>query len=221
MTGFFIEKMTKNIIIGVLILIILDLTFDVIGLNKTIKNNDNQISNLLNEKSKTEKSIDEKNREITKVTSIVIEKDKLIEKQIKEIKKLKSLDAKIVYQTKTQFDTIEIGLQDTILITKNDTIRADKFSYRDSWLVMDGIIKKDSLFFDSLVVINKYNIEIGESKKGLFKKEKSVFIRNDNPYSTTTNAQSIVLKEGKKWYEKGIFKMGMAAVFSFYLARQI
>jgi hypothetical protein len=68
-----------------------------------------------------------------------------------------------------------------------------------------------------LLINNQYSIEIGNIRKGLFKKEKVAFITNENPYSETTQAQTFILKEEKKWYQRDIFKIGLTAIGTFFI----
>lgn len=156
------------------------------------------------------KTIDDKNREITEVKSLVIQQSEIISKHLKEIQKLKSLDAKIVFETKTLYDSIKITMTDTLIINSLDTISARKVNYKDKWLLINGFTYNDTLFFDSLIVDNKYSIEIGDVRNGLFKKKKVAYIVNENPYSKTTMAQSFIIKDDKKWYQKkGVQMLGL------------
>jgi hypothetical protein len=127
------------------------------------------------------------------------------------------LDAKIVFKTRTKFDTISIVLRDTTIIYNTDTVQSKNFEYFDEWLSISGIVESDSILFDSLLVNNKYSIEIGSIRKGLFRKEKAAFITNENPYSQTTQAQTFILKEEKKWYQRDIVKIGLACIGTFFI----
>jgi hypothetical protein len=167
------------------------------------------------------KTIDSKNREITEVKAIVVTKDKDIQNALKEIDKLKSLDAKIVFKTRTKYDTISIFLKDTTVIYNTDTIKSQRFDYGDKWLSMNGVVEEDSIVFNNLLVNNEYSIEMGSVKKGLFKREKVAFITNENPYSTTTQAKTFVLNDEKKWYQKDIIKIGITALGTFFIVTSL
>jgi hypothetical protein len=172
------------------------------------------------ERTKLVKKIDEQGREITSAQNLVLEKTKQVEKQLKEIEELKSLEQKVIFRTKTKYDTLTIALHDTLIIFETDTIEAKQFHYTDLWLNMSANILEDSVHFDSLTVFNKYNIEFGESKKGLFrKKEQMVYIRNENPHTTTTDVASFKLEKTPKWYQRHIWKyVGGGAVVLFLVA---
>ena len=166
------------------------------------------------------KVVDDKGREIANIQVVVLDKDKQIQEQLKEIKKLKSLDVKVIVDTKTIYDTMTIALHDTTIITKTDTIKYQKFDFDDEWLIIKGKVEKSKLIFDSLQVNNKYKIEIGDEKVGLFKKEKKVYIINENPHTSTDDLQSFVLKDKKKWYQKDIWKIAGASLLTYFIVTQ-
>lgn len=166
------------------------------------------------------KVVDDKGREIANIQVVVLDKDKQIQEQLKEIKKLKSLDVKVIVDTKTIYDTMTIALHDTTIITKTDTIKYQKFDFDDEWLIIKGKVEKSKLIFDSLQVNNKYKIEIGDEKVGLFKKEKKVYIINENPHTSTNDLQSFVLKDKKKWYQKDIWKIAGASLLTYFIVTQ-
>jgi|LakMenEpi03Aug12_release.lakeMendotaPanAssembly.Ray.scaffolds.fasta_scaffold304733_2 hypothetical protein len=209
--------MIKDILIVLLFAIICVLGFHSCNLEQSGSKQQKDLIEALLENENLKKTIDGKNREITEVKAIILSKDKDIQKALKEIDKLKSLDAKIVFKTRTKYDTINIVLRDTTIIQDTDTIKSQKFDYKDKWLAMSGLVEQDSISFDSLLINNQYSIEIGNIRKGLFKKEKVAFITNENPYSETTQAQTFILKEEKKWYQRDIFKIGLTAIGTFFI----
>lgn len=198
--------MTKNIIIIFLASMLCILGFHSCNLEESSSKQHKDLIEALLGNENLKKTIDSKNREITQVTAIMISKDKEVQKALKEIDRLKSLDAKIVFKTRTKYDTINMLLRDTTIIHDTDTIRSQKFDYKDQWLVMSGLVQYDSLMFDSLLINNKFSVEIGNIRKGLFKKQKVAFITNENPYTETTEAQTFILEDQKKWYDRGIVK---------------
>jgi hypothetical protein len=174
---------------------------------------------LQQDKLELKKTIDEKGREISNIQVVVLQKDKKIQEQLKEIKKLKSLDVKVILDTKTMYDTLTIALHDTTIISKTDTIKYQKFNFNDDWLVIKGKIDNSKLIFDSLQVNNKYKIEIGDERVGLFKKEKKVYVINENPHTSTNDLQSFVLKDKKKWYQKDVWKIAGASLLTYFIVK--
>jgi hypothetical protein len=166
------------------------------------------------------KTIDDKGREIANIQVVVLDKDKKIQEQLKEINKLKSLDVKVIVDTKTIYDTMTIALHDTTIVTKTDTIRYQKFNFNDEWLILEGRVDNSKLFFDTLQVNNKYKIEIGEEKVGLFKKQKKVYVINENPHTSTNDLQAFVLNDKKKWYQKDVWKIVGASLLTYFVVTQ-
>lgn len=210
--------MIKDILIVLMAAMLCVLGFHSCNLESNSANQQKDLIEALLDNENLKKTIDSKNREITEVRAIVVSKDKDIQNALKEIDRLKSLDAKIVFKTRTKYDTINLVLRDTTFIHETDTVKSQKFDYRDKWLVMSGLVEKDSISFDSLLVNNQFSIEIGSIRKGLFKKEKVAFITNENPYSQTTQAQTFIFNEEKKWYQRDIFKVGLTAIGTFFIA---
>jgi hypothetical protein len=174
---------------------------------------------LQQDKLELKKTIDDKGREIANIQVIVLDKDKKIQEQLKEINKLKSLDTKVILDTKTIYDTLTIALHDTTVISKTDTVKYKKFNFNDDWLVIKGKVENSKLIFDSLQVNNKYKIEIGDEKVGLFKKEKKVYVINENPHTSTSDLQSFVLNDKKKWYQKDVWKIAGASLLTFFIVK--
>lgn len=207
--------MIKDILIVLMASMLCFLGFHSCSVEKDNTKRQKDLIEALTENDNLKKTIDSKNREITEVKALVVSKDKDIQNALKDIERLKSLDAKIVFRTRTKYDTINVILRDTTFIHERDTIHTQKFDYKDKWLTMGGLLDKNSILFDSLIVNNQYSIEIGNVRKGLFKKEKVAFITNENPYSQTTQAQTFILNDEKKWYQRDVFKYlggGVAAM---------
>jgi hypothetical protein len=114
---------------------------------------------------------------------------------------------------------LTIALHDTTIISKTDTIKYQKFNFNDDWLVIKGKIDNSKLIFDSLQVNNKYKIEIGDERVGLFKKEKKVYVINENPHTSTNDLQSFVLKDKKKWYQKDVWKIAGASILTYFIVK--
>lgn len=175
---------------------------------------------LQQENLQLKKTIDDKGREIANIQVVVLDKDKKIQEQLKEINKLKSLDVKVIVDTKTIYDTMTIALHDTTIVTKTDTIRYQKFNFNDEWLILEGRVDNSKLFFDTLQVNNKYKIEIGEEKVGLFKKQKKVYVINENPHTSTNDLQAFVLNDKKKWFQKDVWKIVGASLLTYFVVTQ-
>jgi hypothetical protein len=192
------------ILLGIVIIL---LSFDGCNSRNKYQNSLDQILALTEANTQLQKTIDDQGREITSTQNVVLAQTDEIQAQLKEIDELKKLEQKVVFSTETKYETLTIPIYDTLIVIKMDTIEAKGFVYNDTWLNLSANILDDQVIFDSLKVFNKYNIEFGETKGGLFKKkEKMVYIRNDNPHSTTKEVASFKLEETPKWYQRGVWK---------------
>ena len=212
---------TINIVLVCIIVILTSLLIDKCNLQKDGNKAIVQILDLQNKNNSLQKTIDENNREITRATNVILEKDKQIELQLKEIDQLKSLEQKVIIRNKTKFDTLTIHLNDTIWITDTDTIYLKSFAYQDKWLKMSGVVKQEVMTFDSLVVKNEYTIEIGQTREKWYKpKQNVVYLRNENPYTSTDELISYTLKPSKKWYERSGWKIAGASILTYVLFKK-
>ena len=179
------------------------------------------IEDLLKEKQGIEKLIDERGRESAYLRATILTKDRAIQKQLKEIDQLKTLDTKIKIVNHTQIDTLILELHDTTLITSNDTIKYQKFGYSEKWFSLNGKVQEKQLIIDSLKIHNEYTIEVGDAKAGLLKREKRVYVRNENPYTSTDDLKFFILEDKRKWYQKDGWKIIGTAIVTTLLVRNI
>ena len=179
------------------------------------------VEDLLRDKKGIEKLVDEQGRESAYLRATILTKDKAIEKQLKEISELKTLDTKIKIANHTQIDTLILELHDTTLITSNDTIKYQKFNHSERWFALGGKIQDKQLIIDSLKISNEYTIEVGDAKVGLFKKEKRIYVRNENPYTSTDDLKFFILQDERKWYQKDGWKIIGTAIVTTFIVRNI
>lgn len=179
------------------------------------------LEDLLKEKQGIEKLIDEQGRESAYLRATILTKDKAIQKQLKEIKQLKTLDTKINIVNHTQIDTLVLELHDTTLVISNDTIKYQKFTHSEKWFELAGKVEKKQLIIDSLKIKNQYTIEVGDAKVGFLKKEKRVYVRNENPYTSTDQLKFFILEDKKKWYQKDAWKIIGTMVITTLVLRNI
>lgn len=179
------------------------------------------IEDLLHEKEGIEKLIDEQGRESAYLKATILTKDKAIQKQLKEIEQLKTLETKIKIVNHTQIDTLVLELHDTTIVTSNDTIKYQKFNHSEKWFELVGKVEKKQLIIDSLKIKNEYTIEVGDAKVGFLKKEKRVYVRNENPYTSTDQLKFFILEDKKKWYQKDAWKIIGTMVITTFVLRNI
>ena len=179
------------------------------------------VEDLLRDKKGIEKLVDEQGRESAYLRATILTKDKAIQKQLKEISELKTLDTKIKIANHTKIDTLILELHDTTLITSNDTIKYQKFNHSERWFALGGKIQDKQLIIDSLKISNEYTIEVGDAQVGLFKKEKRVYVRNENPYTSTDDLKFFILQDERKWYQKDGWKIIGTAIVTTFIVRNI
>lgn len=179
------------------------------------------VEDLLRDKQGIEKLIDEQGRESAYLRATILTKDRAIQKQLKEIEQLKTLDSKIKIVNTTRIDTLLIELHDTTLIASNDTIKYQKFGHSEKWFSLNGKVKEKQLIIDSLKIHNEYTIEVGDAKAGLLKREKRVYVRNENPYTSTDDLKFFILEDKKKWYQRDAWKIVGTAIFTTLIIRNI
>ena len=202
----------------ILLLVIMSMCLKMCELKRQSDATNRSLWKVLEEKRDLQNFIDKQGRDNAKQE--VVELPKAAEKEIKENKGLSKLETKIVFKTITTLDTIRFNLIDTILVEQEDTMPIKKFRYVDKWLSMGGKIENNVVSFDSLHIVNSFNVEVGKERKWLLGKEKRViYIRNENPHSKTTDVTSFVINEDKKWYQKDALKYGIGGAAMFFLLR--
>jgi hypothetical protein len=155
--------------------------------------------------------VDNQGREIAETKNTVLTNSKEVQEQLKTFQELKKIETKVVVKTKTVYDTLYVQTTDTVIQTETAQVNAKAFNYNDKWLSFNGLIN-DSLKIENLVVRNEYTIEQGVKKKGLFKKENVVMLRNENPHAKTEQLQSFTIKDERSWLQKNGWKAVSAAL---------
>jgi len=92
-----------------------------------------------------------------------------------------------------------------------------------------GTIAPKYFTIDSLIIPNKQSIVLGTKKVGAFKgnegflknKEQRVEIVNSNPLIKTSNIESFVISDKKKFYEKAWFHLLVGGTAGFVIAQKV
>ena len=219
---FFLSQKTKSVLNRLLIIFLVVTCLSLTFRSCELKNQySSEIEDLLHDKQGIEKLVDEQGRESAYLKATILTKDKAIEKQLKEISNLKTLDTKIKIANTTQIDTLVLELHDTTIVVLNDTIKYQKFSHAEKWFSINGKVKEKELLIDSLKIHNQYTIEVGDEKVGLLKKEKRIYVRNENPYTSTDDLKFFILQDERKWYQKDAWKIIGTAVITTFILRNI
>lgn len=128
--------------------------------------------------------------------------------------KLNNLQSSTIIETHT-IDTMQIHIQDTLPIAMLDTVTKyiSHFDFKDDWIDLKGSVNfksaGDRWVIDGTDLM--YKIENKQSisyytKKPLFKPQQLYLtVMNTNPHTTTSNVQTYVIKQKRKWYEQWWF----------------
>jgi hypothetical protein len=213
-----IKKFNSYAIALILLLIIIALLFKMCSDAQERNEAVSTISQLLKDKSELQVSIDEMGREIAKKEVITI--PQILGDSIKENESLDVIETKVIFKTLTRRDTIKVHLIDTFIVEQADTFKVKAFQFNDGWVAFGGKVDSDTLTLDSLIVSNAYNIEMGKERKWRFGKQKRmVYIRNENPHTSTKDVTSFQLPDDKKWYQKDAVKYGVGGLGMFLILR--
>lgn len=156
----------------------------------------------------SKRALNGKNKTIAKQNQVILSKEEALKSQLITNKELKSeniklLNAKIslteeikVLKKEAKFNALEvkkIGSDDYIKVPQS-------FSFKDSILSFNGTITKESVFLDSIKLVNDIDLYIGETG-GMFKRKTPVveYVANNDVIITKMN--NVIIPK-KKWYER-------------------
>jgi hypothetical protein len=201
------KNLLKNSIIIILLFLLVLFGYKTIltlGDNRTLENK--LITAIYNDSMRT-LQVKTKDGLITTQEQLLTNKNQEIVKHIEKENKMSSLIGQIKYNTsiKVVHDTIRYK-DSTKLVEIIDTINGKIDSFKclplpvkieniDSNLQMYGVITEDGFVIEHLNIPNKVEITIGDVKKGLFKTESIVKIKNSNKYLEQSDTKNIFVKQ--------------------------
>jgi hypothetical protein len=99
---------------------------------------------------------------------------------------------------------IDSLLNNSIIVPKNFTIK-------DKWLEIGGIVKKQGVTIDSIVIPNKTSVSIGWKRQGFLgvMKVPVVEVKNSNPNLSVVDMNNVVIKDKKGLSQKPLFWLGI------------
>jgi hypothetical protein len=141
----------------------------------------------------------------------ILENYQILKDEIKKIKKIQNV-------TNINHQTI---IKDTVEIPK-DSIPCDFNPFtiykKNNYFQFKGILSKDNLIIDSLVIPNQMSIILGKRKIGFLKYEEQVNVINSNPHIIVTNLSNIQVEQNKEWWEKGWVKISAGLLIGYGIA---
>lgn len=213
-----LKKFNSYAIAVILVLIIIALLFKTCSDAREKSEAFSSITQLLKDKTDLQTFIDDMGRQNSKQQVITLPQE--LGDSLKENESLDVIETKVIFKTLTRRDTIKVHLVDTFIVEQADTFKVKAFQFNDGWVAFGGKVDSDTLTLDSLIVSNAYNIEMGKERKWRFGKEKRmVYIRNENPHTSTKDVTSFQLPDDKKWYQKDAIKYGVGGLGVFLILR--
>lgn len=156
-----------------------------------------QTENYFNNENNYRKKINELGQEVSRQNVAIVESNaqrKALEKQIKELKRLKS---KVDIVIETVYDSVVVSHVDT-LFEPNAIAVPKYFRYDTDGLSFNQTINKSYIKLDSIKITNGINITVGKFKTGFLKSEYQAEVTLTNPHSSTVAMKSIMVKENKR-----------------------
>ena len=187
----------KNIMIIALLVIIMLLSFFVVGENRKFHNFQNQIAKFdLKEQAYLE-TIDENGNKLVHQEQIIMSQEQAISSGLLEIEELKKVSSQVSVVTNTIIDTIIVSHVDTVVqeINGNSYLKLpQQYVFADEYLNSKAEINKVGLSIDNITIFNETTITIGKERQGLFRPLKPVVkIKNTNTYMNTLEVRNIVI----------------------------
>jgi len=188
----------KNIMIIALLVIIMLLSFFVVGENRKFHNFQNQIAKFdLKEQAYLE-TIDENGNKLVHQEQIIMSQEQAISSGLLEIEELKKVSSQVSVVTNTIIDTIIVSHVDTVVqeINGNSYLKLpQQYVFADEYLNFKAEINKVGLSIDNITIFNETTITIGKERQGLFRPLKPVVkIKNTNTYMNTLEVRNIVIE---------------------------
>jgi hypothetical protein len=160
------------------------------------------------------------------------------EKQAKELlamenSALKKISSSTKTKTITKIKYVDIPLGEvveakvSIDTTTGDTLKVTKpykpFDLTTEWYSLSGKVFDKELTIDSMFIKNVLTTNIGWKKDKWYKSKYAVVeVKNDNPHTSVTGMQNVVVKPPKKkFFQTTGFKIGVGLVGGFYLSRKL
>lgn len=160
------------------------------------------------------------------------------EKQSKELlamenSALKKLNSSTKTKTVTVIKEVPVPLGDVVEAKISvDTVTGDTtevtrsykpFDLSTEWYSLSGKVFDKELTIDSMFIRNVLTTNIGWKKDKWYKKKYAVVeVKNDNPYTSVTGMQNVVVKPPKKkFFQTTGFKIGVGVLGGFYLSKKL
>lgn len=104
-------------------------------------------------------------------------------------------------------------------LLSNSVIVPKKFSVQDKWLVIGGVVKKNNVTIDSILIPNKTSVTLGWKRQGFLNMMKVpvLEVKNSNPNLSVVDINNVVIKEKKGLLQKPLFWLGLGLLGGFFI----
>jgi hypothetical protein len=155
---------------------------------------------------------------IAEQEQIIISQKDAIELGILEIENLKKIKGQVKTITEIRIDSVPVPYTETIYIS--DTIYPKgvievpkRFNLTKEHYSFNGLILKEGLLVDSIVIPNEMKLTIGNKSGGIFRKSIPIVkLENTNPYLSTIDMKNVIIEDEKKFYDRKVFWLGVGLI---------
>ena len=189
-----------NLSLVVLIVAIIFLVWDGCSKNAQLSAFKKQVSKFKTKEQVFVQKITKDKKIIAEQSQFILSQKDALSEDLLILNDFKKVDAQVKVITQTQYDSIYVPY----IITQTDTIYKYKsFCFKDEYFGIYGVAKQDGILFDSVYFKNDLTLTIGNKSNGFFRKsEPIVQVKYENPYTTTTSMNNVIIKNDLKWYDK-------------------
>ena len=189
-----------NLSLVVLIVAIIFLVWDGCSKNAQLSAFKKQVSKFKTKEQVFVQKITKDKKIIAEQSQFILSQKDALSEDLLILNDFKKVDAQVKVITQTQYDSIYVPY----IITQTDTIYKYKsFGFKDEYFGIYGVAKQDGILFDSVYFKNDLTLTIGNKSNGFFRKsEPIVQVKYENPYTTTTSMNNVIIKNDLKWYDK-------------------
>ena len=210
-------KRTYNLSLVVLIISIILLVWDGCSKDARLSAFKKEVSKFKGKEQVFVQTISKDKKTIAEQSQVILSQKNALNEDLLILNGFNKVDAQVKVITQTKYDSVYVpyNITDTIYKYKS-------FAFKDEYFGIYGIAKNDGILFDSVYFKNDLTLTIGNKSKGFFRKsEPIVQVKYENPYTTTTSMNNVIIQNDLKWYDKKrnwfILGAGVASFVTLFL----
>lgn len=194
------SKRTYHLSLVVLIIAIVFLVWDGCSKDAQLSAFKKQVSKYKGKEQIFVQTLSKDKKVIAEQSQVILSQKDAVKENLLILNDFKKVKSQVKVITNTKYDSIFVPYT----ITKNDTIfKYQSFEFKDEYFGIFGSAKQDGVLFDSVYFKNDLTLTIGNKSKGFFRKsEPIVQVKYENPYTTTTSMNNVIIQNDLKWYDK-------------------